>query len=58
MVQVSLIGTGDVEVTIDKGQTVALGCSMIFTDQAFPPITYIWRLAGTFDTLLAFAMIL
>ena len=51
MVQVSLRGTGYVEVTIDKGQTVALGCSMIFTDQVFLPIRYVWRLAGRFDTL-------
>ena len=50
-VEISLRGTGDVEATIDKGQTVALGCSMIFTNQVFPPFSYIWRLAGTFNIL-------
>ena len=39
------------EVEIDKGQTVSLGCSMIFTDQVFPPLSYVWRIDGTFDTL-------
>ena len=51
MVEASLRGTGTVEVEIDKGQTVALDCSMIFTDQVFPPLSYVWRIDGTFDTL-------
>ena len=51
MAEASLRGTGTVEVEIDKGQTVALGCSMIFTDQVFPPLSYVWRIDDTFDTL-------
>ena len=39
------------EVEIDKGQTVSLDCSMIFTNQVFPPLSYVWRIEGTFDTL-------
>ena len=51
MVEASLRGTGTVEVEIDKGQTVALGCSMIFIDQIFPPVSYVWRIDGTFNRL-------
>ena len=37
--------------TVDKGQMVALDCSMIFNDQVFPSVSYTWRKEGTFTAL-------
>ena len=43
-------------VTVDKGQNISLQCDMIFTDQVFPPITYMWREEGTFTDLTTTAV--
>ena len=52
MVELSLTSHGQtLQTTIDEGQAVALGCSMIFTDQVFPPFSYTWLSLDTFNVL-------
>ena len=53
MVDLSLTSHGQtLQVTIDEGQTIALGCSLIFTgEEVFPPFFYAWHLAGNFTPI-------
>ena len=41
---------------VDKGQSISLRCDSIFTDQVFPPFTYMWRDEGTFIDLATTAV--
>ena len=47
MIVLSLTRPGQrMSATVDKGQIVALDCSMVFTDQVFSPFSYSWSEGG------------